>query len=337
VEDISIIARFGHGLQSVTHSVNAMSSSGPKADGKQERCGNMAGSRVAQRGGEAAGSRPPDDANLQSICNLDVSMSAGPGSPLSLSVFFPAFNDAESLRVLIPKSIGILQTFTTDFEVIVVDDGSTDHTPRVLQELQGQFPSLQVIRHEQNRGYGAALRSGFQASSKSLVFYTDGDGQYDVAELRDLVARLRDGVDVVNGYKLQRADSLHRRLLGRFYHRLVRLLFGTQLRDIDCDFRLLRRQVLDSVLLSFSSGAICVELMTQIERAGYRIEEVPVHHYPRMSGKSQFFHVVPVVRMARDVGRLWVRLVLLRRGPNAARAQRVPAPTVESTDPRVSG
>jgi len=296
----------------------------------------MTAFRAVPRGGETAGLRRPDDANLQSICNLEVSMSPETVSPISLSVFFPACNDAESLRVLVPKAYRTLHGLSSDFEVIVVDDGSTDHTPDVLQELRGRFPSLQVVKHDRNRGYGAALRSGFQASSKPWVFYTEGDGQYDVAELGELVARLSDGVDAVNGYKLQRADSLHRRLLGRCYHGLVRFLLGVRLRDVDCDFRLLRRRVLDSVQLSFSSGAICAELMTQIERAGYRIEEVPVHHYPRMSGQSQFFRVGPVASMLWDVVRLWVRLVLLRRGPRAARAPRVAEPAVRGTDPRVS-
>jgi len=193
-----------------------------------------------------------------------------------------------------------------------------------------------VVRHAQNRGYGAALRSGFQASSKPLVFYTDGDGQYDVSELKDLVARLRDDVDVVNGYKIQRADALPRRFLGRFYHGLVRFLFGLKVRDVDCDFRLLRRRVVDAIPLTFSSGAICAELMTQIERAGFRVEEVPVHHYPRLSGRSQFFRLGPVLHMGRDVLALWVRLVLFKRGPRLAAGQAAATPAVGSPPPRAT-
>jgi glycosyltransferase involved in cell wall biosynthesis len=264
-------------------------------------------------------------------------MSPRQGSQAAISVFFPAYNDAESLRVLIPKTMETLRAITPDFEVIVIDDGSTDNTPDVVQRMQREFPALRVIRHPQNRGYGGALRSGFQAASKPLVFYTDGDGQYDVGELRDLLARLREGVDVVNGYKIRRADSLHRRLLGRSFHGLVRLLFGLRVRDVDCDFRLLRRHVLESVSLTFSSGAIGAELVTQIERAGFRIEEVPVHHYPRRNGKSQFFRPGPVARMAWDVFKLWMRLVLLRRRPNAEIGPRAHAPAPGTSNPRVSG
>lgn len=257
-------------------------------------------------------------------------------SGISISAFFPAYNDAESLRVLIPKTVITLKALADDFEIIVVDDGSADETPSVLAELSREYPFLRTVRHPENRGYGAALRSGFQAAAGELVFYTDGDGQYDVAELKDLVARLRDDVDAVNGYKIQRADGFPRRWLGRSYHGLVRLLFGLKVRDVDCDFRLLRRRVVEAIPLTFSSGAICAELMTQIERAGFRVEEVPVHHYPRLSGKSQFFRLSPVLRMMRDVLALWVRLVLLKRGPRLAAGPTAAAPAVGSPPPRVS-
>jgi glycosyltransferase involved in cell wall biosynthesis len=259
-------------------------------------------------------------------------MSAWP----SISAFFPAFNDAESLRVLIPKTVSTLKSLTSDFEVIVVDDGSPDHTPVVLAELSKQYSFLRIVRHPENRGYGAALRSGFQAASFELIFYTDGDGQYDVAELKDMLMCLRDEVDVVNGYKIQRADSLPRRILGRTYQSLVRLLFGLKVRDVDCDFRLLRRRVVEAIPLTFSTGAICAELMVQIERAGFRVEEVPVHHYPRLSGKSQFFRVGPVVGMVRDVLALWVRLILFKRGPRVDAGGPSAAPAAVSPRPPVS-
>jgi glycosyltransferase involved in cell wall biosynthesis len=251
-------------------------------------------------------------------------------------VFFPAFNDAASLRVLIPKTVQTLRELADHFEIIVVDDGSADETLSVLAELSREFTSLRTVRHPENRGYGAALRSGFLAASGELVFYTDGDGQYDVAELKDLVARLREDVDVVNGCKIQRADGFPRRLLGRSYHSLVRLLFGLKVRDVDCDFRLLRRRVVDAIPLTFSSGAICVELMTQIERAGFRVEEVPVHHYPRLSGRSQFFRLGPVLHMLRDVLALWIRLVLFRRGPRVVGGQTTAAAAVGSPPPRAT-
>lgn len=246
----------------------------------------------------------------------EIPTSSGGGSRPSLTVFFPAFNDAETLPTLIAKAAKTLHDLAQDYEIIVVDDGSTDSTPQVLEKLQRQLPLLRVIRHPRNLGYGAALRSGFSNATKQLVFYTDGDGQYDIGELRELFARLEADVDVVNGYKLERADPLHRTLIGKVYQRLTRALLNLKVRDVDCDFRLMRRPVLDAVSLTFRSGAICAELIAQIERAGFRTVEVPVHHYPRRSGQSQFFRFAPVARTIFDIFRLWVRLIILRRGPS---------------------
>ena len=241
-------------------------------------------------------------------------MGAPSGSLQSLSAFFPAYNDAESLRTLIPRALDTLNRLGGEFEIIVVDDGSTDHTAEVLDTLQREIPCLRVVRHPRNLGYGAALQSGFRAAGKELVFYTDGDGQYDVQELSALVGGLSADREVVNGYKIRRADSFARTLAGKAYQSLVKILFRLRIKDVDCDFRLLRRQVVEAVPLSCRSGAICVELMAQVERAGFRVAEVPVHHYARRAGKSQFFHWGPVARTLRDLLRLWIRLVVLKRG-----------------------
>jgi glycosyltransferase involved in cell wall biosynthesis len=243
------------------------------------------------------------------------------GAP-SISAFFPAFNDAENLRVQIPRTIETLQQLTGDYEVIVVDDGSTDDTSAVLDSLRQQFPCLRVVRHAKNLGYGAALQSGFRNSAKELIFYTDGDGQYDSGELRNLLAELSPEVDVVNGFKIHRADSAHRSIVGNTYQKLVKTLFRLKIRDVDCDFRLVRRQVMETIQLTSLSGAICVDLMCQIERGGHQVAEVPVHHYPRLHGHSQFFRVMPVIRTALDIFRLWVRLILLKRASAPRRTTR---------------
>jgi glycosyltransferase involved in cell wall biosynthesis len=170
-----------------------------------------------------------------------------------------------------------------------------------------------VVHHEKNRGYGGALRTGFETASKELVFYTDGDAQYDPRELAALWPALKGDVDFVNGYKISRHDPLHRVVVGRLYHWFVKLAFGLRLRDVDCDFRLMRRSVFDKVRLTRSSGVICVELMKKVQDHGYRIAQVPVHHFHRSYGKSQFFNFPRVARTLRDLAQLWFELVVRRR------------------------
>jgi glycosyltransferase involved in cell wall biosynthesis len=153
----------------------------------------------------------------------------------------------------------------------------------------------------------------FAAATKDLIFYTDGDAQYDPAELSLLYATLQPGIDVVQGYKIERSDPFHRKLIGRVYHHFVRWWFGLHLRDVDCDFRLIRRHVLETFPLESSSGCITVELMTRIEQNGFRVVEVPVHHYHRAYGQSQFFNFPRVARTLSELAVLWLKLKVLRR------------------------
>jgi glycosyltransferase involved in cell wall biosynthesis len=207
-------------------------------------------------------------------------------------VFFPAYNDAPSLPELLRKTFQVLRENFEDFEVIVVNDGSRDNTAQVLACLQQQYGDrLRVVTHSANRGYGGALRSGFAAAQKDLVFYTDGDGQYDPGELMNLYAKLRADVGFVNGFKLERNDPRHRIVIGNVYNRFARTLFGVRIRDIDCDFRLIRRELLQSLNLVSTSGTICVELVRKLELSGCGVAEVGVHHYPRLHGRSQFFRL----------------------------------------------
>jgi glycosyltransferase involved in cell wall biosynthesis len=225
-----------------------------------------------------------------------------------ISVFFPAYNDEASIAGLVADALALLPTLTDDFEVIVVNDGSTDGTARVLDALARAEPRLRVVHHEVNRGYGAALRTGFASATKEFVFYTDGDGQYDVRELLLLRPLLVDGVDIVNGYKVQRADGWQRKALGAAYNGLAHLLFSIPIRDVDCDFRLLRRRAVERVELVSSSGSICVELVHKLHRSGCVFAEVPVRHLPRTHGRSQFFTLRRVGRTALDLLSLRLRV-----------------------------
>ena len=232
---------------------------------------------------------------------------------LSLSVFFPAYNDAPSLPGLIARTFAVLRERVADYEVIVVNDGSYDHTAAVLEELRLQYaPHMRVVTHEQNRGYGGALRSGFASATREWVFYTDGDGQYDVSELPRLLELVGPGTGFVNGYKLERHDPAHRVWIGAVYNFLARLLFRIRIHDIDCDYRLIRRALLEKIQLTSTSGTICVELVRKLEISGCGVEEVGVHHYPRMHGRSQFFRIRSLAKTFVELLRLWVRVVVLR-------------------------
>lgn len=232
---------------------------------------------------------------------------------VSISAFFPAYNDGGTIASMVVSTDLVLRSLTSDYEIIVINDGSSDYTKEVLDELENKYDRLRVIHHTKNKGYGGALRSGFSNATKELVFYTDGDAQYDPRELLLLLSALRPGIDVVNGYKISRNDPLHRIIIGRVYHWTVKIAFGLKLKDVDCDFRLIRRSVFDKVHLMSDSGVICVELMKKIQDAGCVVEQVPVHHFHRAYGLSQFFNFRRVFRTLVDLSKLWVELVLLKK------------------------
>jgi len=228
-------------------------------------------------------------------------------------VFFPAFNDARSLPDLLARTFAVLRTHVADYEVIVINDGSTDDTAAVLEELRRLYdPFLKVVTHPCNQGYGAALRSGFAHASKEFVFYTDGDGQYDPSELVALLAAVTAQTGLVNGYKMERQDPWHRIAIGWLYNQFARRLFRIRVRDIDCDFRLIRRSILQDIGLTSTSGTICVELVRRLEMSGAKVVEVPVHHYPRLHGRSQFFRIRSLATTFIQLWLLFSRLVLLR-------------------------
>jgi len=234
-----------------------------------------------------------------------------PAKPAGLSVFFPAYNDSGTIASMVIRTVQTASKLTPDFEVIVVDDGSADGTADIADELARTYPQVRAVHHPINRDYGAALQTGFRSATKELIFYTDGDAQYDPTELTLLWERIADA-DLVNGYKISRADPVHRIFIGRIYHHIVSLMFGLKLRDVDCDFRLMRRTIFERINLEKTSGIICVEMMKKIQDAGFRIVEVPVHHFHRAYGTSQFFNYRRLARVARDLMLLWYALVVRR-------------------------
>jgi glycosyltransferase involved in cell wall biosynthesis len=211
---------------------------------------------------------------------------------------------------LVGKAFQVLEGCVEDFELIVVNDGSQDDTGEVLSNLSAQYgPRMRVITHMANRGYGGALRTGFAEVRKEWVFYTDGDGQYDVGELPKLLDQIRAGVGLVNGYKLERSDPRHRIWIGSTYNKFARALFRIRLRDIDCDYRLIRRDLLQDLHLTSTSGTICVELVRKLELSGCDVVEVGVHHYPRLHGRSQFFRLKSLLTTLEQIVCLHFKIV----------------------------
>src|SRR6476646_8162961 len=258
-------------------------------------------------------------------------MSASPApKPAGLSVCFPAYNDSGTIASMVIRAVQAAAELTPDFEVIVVNDGSADATPAILDELARTYPRVRVVHHSKNRGYGGALQTGFRSATKELIFYTDGDAQYDPAELSALWTRMTPDADLVNGYKISRSDPLHRIIIGRLYHHIVSVMFGLTVRDVDCDFRLMRRTIFERINLEKTSGVICLEMMKKIEDAGFQIVEVPVHHYHRAFGKSQFFNFRRIAKTGVDVLRLWYALVI--RGEHRRAPIRPLAASTESAD-----
>ena len=238
----------------------------------------------------------------------------------SISVFFPCYNDSASIGDLVREAERQLETLTSDYEIIVVNDGSTDASADVLQRLAAEIPRLKVVTHERNQGYGGALRSGFAAATKELVFYTDGDGQYDVRELPVLVMLMTDDTDFVNGIKMKRQDPAYRVHIGNLHQFLMRWIFWLPIRDVDCDFRLIRRRILDRIELRSTSGSICVELVKHAQRAGAEFREVSVHHYARKFGESQFFRPGRIFGTYLHLATVWLTLMVVdrvRRKPSA--------------------
>src|SRR5688572_26164992 len=234
---------------------------------------------------------------------------------ISLTAFFPAYNDEHTIEKIVRTVVEEMRKVTDDFEVLVVNDGSRDSTPQILNRLCAELPFFRAIHHPENLGYGAALITGFTNARKDIIFYTDGDGQYDVREIHNLLTQMRPNVDMVNGYKIKRSDPWYRILIGDLYRRTMRWAFRLSIRDVDCDFRLFRRHIFDKISLESRSGVICVEMAKKFQLAGFRMVEIPVSHYPRLHGSSEFFRVRHLMHTFRGLAHIWWNLVVSRRLP----------------------
>jgi glycosyltransferase involved in cell wall biosynthesis len=204
--------------------------------------------------------------------------------PLSISVFFPCFNERENLEPLVREAVEVLESIRLDYEIIIVDDGSQDGTGELADVLAARDTHIRVIHHPQNRGYGAALQSGFRAAKNELVFYTDGDHQFDMKELPGILL-LMEHYDIVSCFRLNRREGLLRKFNAFCWTRLVCLLFPLKLRDIDCAFKLYKRKIFDDIEMVSTGALIDTEILARASRKGYSITQIGVHHYPRRAGR----------------------------------------------------
>lgn len=226
---------------------------------------------------------------------------------VSISVFFPCYNEQENVGRTVEKALEVMQKLNADFEAIIVDDGSSDGTGRIADEIAGRDGRVKVVHHEGNLGYGAALQSGFNAATKELVFYTDGDGQFDINEMPPLLA-LMERYDIVSCYRLNRQDSLIRKINGWCWTMLVCLMFGLKVRDIDCAFKLYKREIFDKIELSSTGALIDAEILARAARKGYRITQKGVHHYPRTSGEQSGASLRVILRAFKELFKLQRRI-----------------------------
>lgn len=231
----------------------------------------------------------------------------------SISIFFPCYNDSRSIKKLVIDAFATLKKIANKHEVIVIDDGSTDNSRKILEKLAVNYKEFKVILHGTNKGYGGVLQTGFHNATYEWIFYTDGDGQYDVKNLTLLAQLISDDVDFINGIKIARKDPTYRVIAGNIYSFLVRWFFWTPIHDIDCDFRLIRKKIIEKITLKSTSGSICAELIKKAQRAGARFQEVGIPHFERRFGHSQFFQPKRILHTFRELFILWISLMILKR------------------------
>ena len=225
----------------------------------------------------------------------------------SISVFFPCYNEQDNVARTVEKALAVLRKLNADFEVIIVDDGSFDETARIADRLAARHGAVKVVHHPTNLGYGAALQSGFKAATKQLIFYTDGDGQFDIAEMPQLLP-LMDQYDIVSCYRLNRRDSIIRKINAWCWTKLVCLLFGLKIRDIDCAFKLYKSEIFKDMKLESTGALIDAEILARAARKGYTITQKPVHHYPRTAGRQTGANLRVILRAFKELFRLYGRI-----------------------------
>jgi glycosyltransferase involved in cell wall biosynthesis len=227
--------------------------------------------------------------------------------PGSLSLVLPAFNEAPNIDVVVRESLATLPRFTQDYEIIVVDDGSRDATGAIVGRLAEEDAHVRLVRHGRNRGYGAALTSGFRVARGDYIMFMDADRQFDIRDLR-LLSPFAADYDIVAGFRMERSDPIHRRVFAELFNVAVRVLFGVHLRDIDCAFKLFRGDLLRGMTLTAPGALINTEMQAKARRQGATLQQVGVHHYPRMAGAATGGSPRVIARALWETLALWWRM-----------------------------
>jgi glycosyltransferase involved in cell wall biosynthesis len=224
----------------------------------------------------------------------------------ALTFFFPAYNEEANLEQTVARALADIGPLVESIEVLAVDDGSTDRTPELADALAAADPRVRVF-HQPNRGYGGALKSGFANASGELIAFSDGDLQFDLAELKRLLDRLADRsrpVDAVIGYRIKRRDPFHRLIIAKTYNTIVSILFGLRVRDIDCAMKVFRREVFDGLRLDAEGPFLSAELLIKLHARGVNMDQVGVTHYPRTAGQNTGASFRKILRTFRDIFKL---------------------------------
>lgn len=229
------------------------------------------------------------------------------GTVKSLSVFFPCYNEQDNVERVVKNALDVLTGLRIDFEIIIVDDGSRDSTGHIADRLAAENKNIKVVHHNPNLGYGAALQSGFKAATKEYVFYTDGDGQFDIKEL-PMLFKYAAEYDIVTGYRIKRQDNLVRKLNAFCWTTMVNLLFGMKIKDMDCAFKLYKRRIFDDMKLKSTGALINTEIFARAKNKGCKTFQIGVHHYPRTAGVQTGANLKVILRAFKELSILYKQI-----------------------------
>jgi len=254
----------------------------------------------------------------------------------SISAIFPAYNEERNITKTVESARAILSEVTKKWEIIVVNDGSKDDTQRICEELAESIPGVRVVQHQANRGYGAALTSGILAARNELIFFSDSDGQFDLTELPKFLEHTG-RYDIVAGYRGNRQDPIHRLINAWGWNMLVRSLLGIRVRDIDCAFKVFRREVFERIQVRAVGAMVNTEILAQAMKFGMKIKELEVRHLPRCFGRSTGANPLVILKAFRELVLLWGKMARVGHDQEGLfiKSTPIPTPTVRELKPAI--